>query len=41
MERQEVDDSVSLMLEWMKDMRLFDGTAEWSWGVLEKLYGCN
>jgi hypothetical protein len=26
------------MLDWIRDMRLVDGMAEWGWRVLEPLY---
>lgn len=36
--RDEVQQSVSLMLEWMRDVKQLDGIAEWSWGLLEPLW---
>lgn len=36
--RQEIDISIGLMLEWMRDVKQVDGIAEWSWGILEPLY---
>ena len=35
----EISQTVSLMLEWMRDVRQVDGIAEWSWGILAPLYG--
>ncbi|KAI7673426.1 hypothetical protein KC319_g5056 [Hortaea werneckii] len=37
--RQEIDLSTQLMLEWVRDVRQVDGIAEWSWNILEPLYG--
>ena len=34
-----MEESTRLMLEWMKDMRHLDGVAEWSWKILQQLYG--
>lgn len=36
--RQEIDMSIRLMLEWVRDVRQVDGIAEWSWAILEPLY---
>ncbi|KYG40385.1 hypothetical protein M433DRAFT_148429 [Acidomyces richmondensis BFW] len=36
---KEIEQSVACMLEWVKDMRQVDGIAEWSWQILEPLYG--
>lgn len=36
---KEIDQSVACMLEWLQDMRQVDGVAEWSWQILEPLYG--
>lgn len=37
--RQEVELSIRLMLEWIRDVKQVDGIAEWSWGIFEPLYG--
>ena len=36
--RQEIDMTIRLMLEWVRDVRQVDGIAEWGWGILEPLY---
>jgi hypothetical protein len=36
--RSEVEGTVQLMLEWMRDVKQLDGIAEWSWEILEPLY---
>lgn len=36
--QDEVQKSVTLMLEWMRDVKQLDGIAEWSWRILEPLY---
>ncbi|KAK3672625.1 hypothetical protein LTR78_007437 [Recurvomyces mirabilis] len=36
--REEIDSTIRLTLEWMRDMRQVDGIADWSWGILEPLY---
>ncbi|KAK5127930.1 hypothetical protein LTR85_005047 [Meristemomyces frigidus] len=35
---QEIDRTIHLMLEWVRDAKQVDGIAEWSWGILEPLY---
>ena len=35
-ERMEI--TVSLLLEWLRDVKEIDGIAEWSWGILEPLF---
>lgn len=35
---QHVQDSIEMMLDWMRDMQQVDGIAEWSWKILEPLY---
>ncbi|KAK5108758.1 hypothetical protein LTR62_007818 [Meristemomyces frigidus] len=37
--RGEIEETVGLLLEWMRDVRQVDGIAEWSWEILEPLYG--
>lgn len=34
----ELQDTIYLMLYWMHDMRLVDGTAQWSWNILKQLW---
>lgn len=36
--RQEIDSSISLMLEWVQDVRQLDGVADWSWRIFEPLF---
>lgn len=36
--RDEIQKSVTLMLEWIGDVKQLDGIAEWSWRILEPLY---
>jgi hypothetical protein len=35
---EDLETSVGLMLDWIRDMRLVDGIADWGWRVLEPLY---
>ncbi|KAJ9634781.1 hypothetical protein H2199_008830 [Coniosporium tulheliwenetii] len=35
---QHVQDSIEMMLYWVRDMQQVDGIAEWSWKILEPLY---
>nr|POE79322.1 hypothetical protein CFP56_07387 [Quercus suber] len=37
-DRSEIDATIDLMLEWVKDVKQMDGIAEWSWKILEPLY---
>ncbi|KAK0255154.1 hypothetical protein B0A54_16294 [Friedmanniomyces endolithicus] len=37
--RQEIESTTEIMLDWMRDVKQVDGIAEWSWGILEPLYG--
>ncbi|KAK4561779.1 hypothetical protein LTR86_004458 [Recurvomyces mirabilis] len=37
--RREIETTIGLLLEWMRDVKQVDGIAEWSWGILEPLYG--
>lgn len=37
-DQEEIKRTVSLMLEWVRDVRQLDGIAEWSWKILEPLY---
>ncbi|KAK3676216.1 hypothetical protein LTR78_003966 [Recurvomyces mirabilis] len=37
--RREIESTIGLLLEWMRDVKQVDGIAEWSWGILEPLYG--
>ncbi|TKA68875.1 hypothetical protein B0A55_09253, partial [Friedmanniomyces simplex] len=37
--RQEIESTMDIMLDWMRDVKQVDGIAEWSWGILEPLYG--
>ncbi|QIX00342.1 hypothetical protein AMS68_005859 [Peltaster fructicola] len=34
----EVQTTVALMLDWLEDVKEFDGIAAWSWGVLQPLF---
>lgn len=36
--REDMDRTASLMLEWVRDVKQVDGIAEWSWRILEPLY---
>lgn len=36
--QDEIQKTVSLMLEWIRDVKQLDGIAEWSWRILEPLY---
>ncbi|EMC98891.1 hypothetical protein BAUCODRAFT_384024 [Baudoinia panamericana UAMH 10762] len=36
--RREVDQTIALMLEWVRDVKQMDGIAEWSWSILAPLY---
>jgi hypothetical protein len=36
--QNEMNQSIALMLEWVRDMRQVDGFASWGWRVLEPLY---
>ncbi|KAI9712057.1 MAG: hypothetical protein M1820_001766 [Bogoriella megaspora] len=36
--RDKLDETASMMLEWIRDVKQLDGAAEWSWGFLEPLY---
>jgi len=36
--RQDMEQTASLMLEWLTDIRQVDGIAEWSWRILEPLF---
>lgn len=36
--QEEVQKSVTLMLEWMRDVKQLDGIAEWSWRILEPMF---
>ena len=36
--REETQRTVTLMLDWMRDVRQLDGIADWSWRILEPLY---
>ena len=33
-----IQETVSLMLEWMRDAQQVDGTAEWGWKIVEPLF---
>ena len=35
---ERVQETVSLMLEWMRDAQQVDGTAEWGWKIVEPLF---
>lgn len=37
-DQEEIKRTVSLMLEWVRDVRQLDGIAEWSWKILAPLY---
>jgi hypothetical protein len=34
----DLDSTIMLMLDWIKDVKQLDGIAEWSWKVLEPLF---
>jgi hypothetical protein len=34
----ELEESASLMLDWIQDMKKVDGIAAWGCGILERLY---
>lgn len=36
--RQEIEKTVHLLLEWVRDVAQLDGIAEWGWGILEPLF---
>lgn len=36
--RDELQETIRLMLEWVRDVRQVDGIADWSWSILEPLY---
>jgi len=36
---EQLEQSMRSMLDWFRDMRQVDGIAEWSWTILEPLYG--
>lgn len=36
--RDDVQKSVALMLEWIRDVKQVDGIAAWAWRILEPLY---
>jgi hypothetical protein len=38
LDKQEVEDTVLLLLDWMHDVKQIDGIAGWSWPILESLY---
>ena len=38
---ERVQETVSLMLEWMRDAQQVDGTAEWGWKIVEPLFAQN
>lgn len=35
---QDIQNTASLMLDWIKDVKQMDGIADWSWRILEPLY---
>jgi hypothetical protein len=37
--RDDIDRSAVLMLEWIRDVKQLAGIAEWSWCILEPLFG--
>lgn len=39
--REDMEQSAQLMLDWLRDMRQVDGIAEWGWRILEPLYLMN
>jgi hypothetical protein len=34
----DLDSTIMLMLDWVKDVKQLDGIAEWSWKLLEPLF---
>jgi hypothetical protein len=36
--REELEQTVAMMIDWVRDVRQMDGIAEWSWRVIEPLY---
>lgn len=35
---EDIQKTVNMMLEWIRDVKQLDGIAEWSWRILEPLY---
>lgn len=35
---ERIQDTVALMLDWMRDAKQLDGTAEWGWKIVEPLF---
>jgi hypothetical protein len=38
LEPGELEETASLMLDWIRDMKKVDGIAQWGWSILERLY---
>lgn len=38
LDRTEIQETITLIWEWMNDIRQVDGIAEWSWQILEPLF---
>lgn len=36
--RDDLDSTIVLLLNWVKDVKQVDGIAEWSWNILEPLF---
>jgi len=36
--RQEINQTIALILEWIQDVRQVDGVADWAWGIFEPLF---
>ena len=38
LEPGELEESAGLMLDWIRDMKKIESTAEWGWRVIERVY---
>jgi hypothetical protein len=36
---ERVQETIALMLDWMRDVKQVDGTAEWGWSIMEQIFG--
>ena len=36
--QDDIQKTVGLMLDWIRDVKQLDGIADWSWRILEPLY---
>lgn len=39
--RREMEETTFLLLDWLRDIKQVDGIAEWSWKILEPLFGAD